>query len=88
MDRAQSISIWDCADNVCTIGISHTLSAISILQHDGEIATIFATIRQIMAPPETTIMKIDFRIEEWFATYGTRKKRSWKMFLKPHRWFW
>ena len=83
MDRARSISIWDCADTVCTIRISHALSAISLVQHDGEIATIFATIRQIMAPPETTTKKIDFKIEVWFATYGTRKARSWEPGFQP-----
>lgn len=47
-----------------------------IAQHDNEIANIFEAIRQLMAPPETTTKKIGFKIEECFAIYGTRKKRS------------
>jgi hypothetical protein len=32
-----------------------------IVQHDGEIATIFEAIRQLMAPPETRRKNIGFK---------------------------
>jgi hypothetical protein len=41
----------------------HKLDALEqkIVQHDGEIATIFEAIRQLMAPPATRRKKIGFR---------------------------
>ncbi len=43
---------------------SHKLNAFEqkIVQHDAEIAAIFAAIRQLMAPPETARKRIGFKV--------------------------
>jgi len=40
-----------------------------IAQHDGEISTIFETIRQLMAPPEPSVKEIGFKLKEPRAAY-------------------
>ncbi len=47
-----------------------------ITKHDGDIATIFQAIRQLMAPPESTRKKIGFKLKEQKAAYRSNKKRN------------
>ena len=51
--------------------------------YDEQKQAIFEAIRQLMAPPDSPSKKIGFKIEEWFATYGTRKERSWEPGFEP-----
>jgi hypothetical protein len=46
--------------------LAHKLDALEqkIIQHDGEIATIFEAIRQLMAPPDTSRKKIGFKVDK------------------------
>ena len=56
--------------------LAHKLDELErkIAQHDGEIATIFEAIRQLMAPPERTRKKIGFTLKEQRGAYSTKKK--------------
>jgi hypothetical protein len=46
--------------------LAHKLDALEqkIVQHDGEIATIFEAIHQLMVPPDSPPKKIGFKIKE------------------------
>ena len=67
--------------------LAHKLNELErkITQHDGEIATIFEAIRQLMAPPESTRKKIGFKLKEQRAAYSTKKKRKSKLPLVRER---
>ena len=41
-------------------------------EHDSDIKRLFATVRQLMAPPESKKRKIGFLVEEKAAAYGRR----------------
>ena len=58
--------------------LAHKLNELErkITQHDGEIATIFEAIRQLMAPPERPRRKIGFTLKEQRGAYSTKKKRN------------
>jgi hypothetical protein len=58
--------------------LAHKLNELErkITQHDGEIATIFEAIRQLMVPPERPRRKIGFTLKEQKAAYRTKKKRN------------
>ena len=43
-----------------------------VTAHDSNIKTLFATVRQLMAPPEPKKRKIGFLVEEKAARYGKR----------------
>ena len=57
--------------------LAHKLDELErkISQHDGEIATIFEAIRQLMVPPERPRKKIGFTLKEQKGAYSTKKKR-------------
>ena len=58
--------------------LAHKLNELErkITQHDGEIATIFEAIRQLMAPPERPRKKIGFTLKEQRGANSTKKKRN------------
>jgi hypothetical protein len=43
-----------------------------VTAHDSNIKTLFATVRQLMAPPDPKKRKIGFFVEEKTAAYGRR----------------
>jgi hypothetical protein len=44
----------------------------AVTAHDTNIKTLFAAVRQLMAPPEAKKRKIGFLVEEKAAHYGRR----------------
>ena len=44
----------------------------AVTAHDANIKTLFAAVRQLMAPPEVKKRKIGFLVEEKAAAYGRR----------------
>ena len=44
----------------------------AVTAHDSNIKTLFAAVRQLMAPPEPKKRKIGFLVEEKAAAYGRR----------------
>jgi hypothetical protein len=44
----------------------------AVTAHDSNIKTLFAAVRQLMAPPEPKKRKIGFLVEEKTAAYGRR----------------
>ena len=44
----------------------------AVTAHDSNIKTLFAVVRELMAPPEPKKRRISFVVEEKAASYGRR----------------